>query len=779
MGQCDTADDCTVNACSVATCEASRCVVTPVADGPPPAIDQIGGDGQRIWCVAGQVRNQNDDSDTPSGNSCATGSCSGGVPIVTPAPLGTACDEVASGVCNGDSQAPACVGCNAPADCTALPADDECQTRTCVDHVCGQSFTAAGTPVALQTPRDCQELQCDGAGGVTATVDDADLPDDHNDCTDDVCTDGTPSHPNLDNGTTCGDGTLTCDGTGQCIGCVDPAQCGDETFCATNTCTLSVCGRALTMAGMLAPPAVQEPGDCQTLVCDGEGGLAPIPEDTDLPLDDGDECTTQVCVDGAPMFPPAPIDTPCASGGSYCDGSGTCVGCTTGAHCGADTACVRYVCVNNGCSVLVSLPGTAIPGSSQVAGDCQVLSCGAAGGVQSTPDDNDVPVDDNDCTDDECNGGVPSHPPVNAGGACGDGSQMCTDDGRCVSCFDASDCTGGTFCGPRACVAGSCVTAPLPPGTPLDDEVQTPGDCQRMQCDGSGGEEVVVDNSDVPSDTNNECTSASCDEGVPGSFPLPTGTGCSVGGDVCDGNGTCVECNANAECGTSTDCRVHTCVNHVCQVQDVAAGTPVASQTAGDCQEVRCDGNGGTTSVALNSDTPNDQNECTADTCNAGTPQSTPTPNASCGTSGICNAGGQCVGCNTAADCGTDSFCRSYACVANTCEVTNTAPNTPLPAGSQVAADCNTLVCDGAGGTTTTPDPVDVPVDDGNECTVSACSNGTRAAPTRSARSSPATPAHVNRPTPALAWTSPRATSRPATARCWSVTETAPFVPWR
>src|SRR5690606_6312492 len=100
---------------------------------------------------------------------------------------------------------------------------------------------------------------------------------------------------------------------------------------------------------------------CQALICDGEGSLTPIVEDADLPQDDGDECTTQACVDGAPMFPPALIDTPCASGGSYCDGSGSCVGCNTGSHCGTDTACVQYVCVTNSCAVVVAPVGTAIP----------------------------------------------------------------------------------------------------------------------------------------------------------------------------------------------------------------------------------------------------------------------------------------------------------------------------------------------------------------------------------------------------------------------------------
>ncbi|MBK6807588.1 MAG: hypothetical protein IPG81_01560 [Sandaracinaceae bacterium] len=278
------------------------------------------------------------------------------------------------------------MGCNAPADCTDLPEDDECQTRTCVEHACGQEFTASGTALALQTPRDCEELQCDGAGGVMSAPHDTDLPNDLNDCTDDTCSAGTPTHTMRGMGSECGDGTLSCDASGQCVGCSTPDECGDDTFCAANTCTSGVCGRTFATLGSVAPTELQEPGDCQALICDGEGGLAPIVEDTDLPQDDGDECTTQACVDGAPMFPPALIDTPCASGGSYCDGSGSCVGCNTGSHCGTDTACavrVRDERVRRGGGPV----GTAIPSGSQVAGDCQLLTCG--GGTQSSADNTD------------------------------------------------------------------------------------------------------------------------------------------------------------------------------------------------------------------------------------------------------------------------------------------------------------------------------------------------------------------------------------------------------
>ena len=258
-----------------------------------------------------------DPADPPRVGQCASAFCQAGDPVVQAEAIGTACDENGGIVCNGDATDPQCVGCNEPADCVDLPEDDECQMRTCVDHVCGQDFTAAGTAVALQTPGDCREMQCDGTGGVVSANDDSDTPDDLNDCTTDSCFAGAPRYTDAPATTACGDGTLTCDGAGQCTGCTAPSQCGSDSFCATNTCDTGVCGLSYTANGTIAPGEDPTPGDCQARACDGNGQLVPIMDDSDLPMDDGNECTDQVCVDGAAMFPPSALDTPCAMGGAY------------------------------------------------------------------------------------------------------------------------------------------------------------------------------------------------------------------------------------------------------------------------------------------------------------------------------------------------------------------------------------------------------------------------------------------------------------------------------
>ncbi|AKT40379.1 hypothetical protein [Chondromyces crocatus] len=57
---------------------------------------------------------------------------------------------------------------------------------------------------------------------------------------------------------------------------------------------------------------------------------------------------------------------------------------------------------------------------------------------------------------------------------------------------------------------------------------------------------------------------------------------------------------------------------------DAAAGTELPDQTPGDCAARVCDGSGGVTLVALETDAPDDGNPCTLDSCVGMTPQHTP-----------------------------------------------------------------------------------------------------------------------------------------------------------
>ena len=73
---------------------------------------------------------------------------------------------------------------------------------------CGVQHASDATdlPDPSQQPGDCQKLKCDGSGGVVAIEDDADLPDDSNDCTSNACSMGEAVFDPMPLNTACGSG---------------------------------------------------------------------------------------------------------------------------------------------------------------------------------------------------------------------------------------------------------------------------------------------------------------------------------------------------------------------------------------------------------------------------------------------------------------------------------------------------------------------------------------------------------------------------------------------
>jgi cysteine-rich repeat protein len=249
---------------------------------------------------------------------------------------------------------------------------------------------------------------------------------------------------------------------GPCNGAEDcPAPAGE---CLVAACNDGVCGEAAVARG--APTSVQTPGDCQRTICDGEGGTVTENEGDDV-ADDGKTCTIESCRDGVPTQKDAPFQTACGDGdGLICDGAGQCVGCTEASQCGAPTECATPSCGSDEvCGSEFTAAGTALV-AGQTAGDCRELRCDGHGDKSSAIDDSDF--DDGDaCTDDSCDGGVPSHVDVCI---CGDGivagSETCDDEGTdpddgCSDTCEAEPdytCTGE----PSDCVrSGTSCDAPL------------------------------------------------------------------------------------------------------------------------------------------------------------------------------------------------------------------------------------------------------------------------------------------------------------------------------
>jgi hypothetical protein len=116
-----------------------------------------------------------------------------------------------------------------------------------------------------------------------------------------------------------------------------------------------------------------------------------------------------------------------------------------------------------------------------------------------------------------------------------------------------------------------------------------------------------------------------------------------------------------------------------------------------------------------------DDNPCTADTCDAGVcKHPSANPGMSCGSGLTCNGGGQCAGCTATAECGEPTQCASFTCVDSGCKATYQPSGTALP--DTTKGDCKSPACDGKGAVVEVVDLSDVPTST-NPCIVEACSD--------------------------------------------------------
>ena len=293
------------------------------------------------------------------------------------------------------------------------------------------NFTAANTAVPAQTPGDCKRNVCDGAGNVMPAILDSDPPaDDGNACTDETCVNGIPSHPAEPARTACAQsgGTL-CNGspaTPACVVCLLGTDCpGTDTICHQRICgNLNTCGFSNATAGTAAEPDAT--GNCKKAICDSTGGVTAADDNADVPADDGNACTDDLCASGAPSHPAkAPGATCAANGGTICSGT-NCVQCVTAANCpGTDTLCRQRTCLGNGmCGHTDAAAGAAA--EPDAANNCKKAVCDGSGATMSAVDDTDLPVDGNACTSDVCTNGVVSNPSLPPGTTCAaDGSKAC------------------------------------------------------------------------------------------------------------------------------------------------------------------------------------------------------------------------------------------------------------------------------------------------------------------------------------------------------------------
>lgn len=449
--------------------------------------------------------------------------------------------------------------------------------------------------------------------------------------------------------------TPECDDAGDCQ---VPAN-----ECEQATCELGVCGVEPKAQG--AAVVQQTPGDCLLKQCNGSGGTEDVPDNADIQTD-GEICTTDTCSNGLPVHTPVDNGDSCGVNLSCFDGE--CTGCTTPAQCpGTNDECKTKTCVLGTCGFNNTAPGFVLV--AQTPEDCKTAVCGLNGTITSQANPSDLPIDDDDCTQDICTGMVPSNPPEEEGVSCDQG--VCNASGACVECNEPADCGVTTECLVFSCNAETCDSVATANNTPLVAG-QTPGDCRQRRCNGTGGEitPVPVLTSDVPVD-GIECTEDVCSPtGVPSNPDRPAGFTCETD-NVCDGSGDCVECVSASSCpGPDTACQTPSCDNNLCGFDFEDAGTVVGDTQPGNCQHDVCNSSGGIISAADNTDLPVDAIDCNQDLCVGGAISHPPAPiDTGCNdnSGAFCDGAGNCVECNTNAQClsgvcNPDHTCAQAAC---------------------------------------------------------------------------------------------------------------------
>jgi hypothetical protein len=333
--------------------------------------------------------------------------------------------------------------------------------------------------------------------------------------------------------------------------------------------------------------------------------------------------------------------------------------CQTPNDCPAPpTPCEVATCQGGVCGVDFATVDT--PASQQTAGDCLSNVCDGMGNIITINAPGDVPTAMGDCYTPSCQedgNGVdqPTQTPVSIGMMCGNGHQLCDASGGCVDCLTSMDCPGAdNECQTRTCTTGVCGFDFAPDDTPVT--MQTPGDCQQIVCDGSGGTTSINDLLDVPADAN-DCTTAACAVGsngvaAPTQTPDAFDSPCSAG--HCDGAGTCFACV------TGNDCSSLVCASHTCAAPTCTDAVRNEDETDVDCGGLRCpacvDGKR-CLSGADCIDKVCKNNACAMSTC-TDLVQNGAETDTDCG-------GGACPGCGVGKKCSAGADCASGLCNTN------------------------------------------------------------------------------------------------------------------
>lgn len=614
-GTCKTATECpkSTNECEVAACVDGMCA-TKLLDGVD-AEAQTSGDCRIVRCRGGEAVVENDDHDLPlTKTDCDDELCTNGQPSIVMRAAREPCSTSSGVLCNGQGT---CVECLQDQDC--LPSSNPCSQAVCEsDGRCALHPKPANTLLAAQLPGDCQIVICDGAGTQISIADENDLADDANDCTDDACVNGAPTHTARPAGTSCGNG-LACDAEGQCAGCTNNAQCYTPQTCGGGGKD-GVCGCTKT--------------GCEGKTCgvwpDGCGGYVSCNNG----LIDGDEHG---------------IDC----GVSNCGSCGAGATCENGQQC-LSGFCVDGVCCNEACE------GTCRACSSARKG---IGDDGICGPIRAGLDPEDECKEEAGCGNSgvcdgagKCanhdNGTVcgPAACQPSAGGGfeyisqghCIYGScqfsepllcpGVCSEQG-CLSCTSDAQCPQGAFCEANVCKPKAPKGVVCTKGAGCESGFCVDGVCCNEACDGD------CETCKNLADDNGTC--------LPVAEGQPDADTCAAN-EVCSADGACKLAHGQP-CSDGSACVAGFCVDGVC----------CAEACSGTCEACNVAGNVGA---------------CTKVGVGKADPGTCPAPNE-------CNGLGACkkpngVACSDGASC-TSGICADGFCCDSECGETCRACNLP------------------------------------------------------------------------------------------------------
>ncbi len=442
-----------------------------------------------------------------------------------------------------------CVACLGNGDCEI---GQVCNSFTCVaaNGACSNDTACSGsTPHCDLAQQKCVECidnsQCTNG---EVCVSDA-CQTSNTGCTDDTSCSGTPATPKCD--TT----------SGKCVACLASADCNDPTMTCQNEACVAAPSGCQNDSGCSAPTPHCDTASAQCVAC---------LQDSDCPS--GDACVGNAC---QPKPAGCTGDGDCATqaGTPKCDTqSGKCVACLTGGDCPASGLCdpTAHTC-ESGCASDQYCANLApkCDTTSHVCVACLQTSDCASGKYCKSEKCLSGCATDQDCA--QSSAGKKCDTSTNSCVACladadcaqsASGHKCLTSAHACVACLADSDCPSGDKCANNACVTNTTTDPPCG----ANDSCQAGTTC-------------------VPDASGAKTCRTQCD-------PYNPGTTCQSG-KVCewigfDSNnaaaGACVPANGNggagATCQQDSDCEA----NLLC--------VPV-SATVAQCAAL-CDPSGGT-----------------------------------------------------------------------------------------------------------------------------------------------------------------------------------------